>query len=110
MEKSTFSTSRIYPLKDSVEYSEGAIVSKIVARKDAGNITLFAFDEGQELSEHSAPFDAIVQLIEGEARFTIAGQEYKLTAGDLLIMPANISHSAKALKRFKMLLTMLKSS
>ncbi|MBN1950450.1 MAG: cupin domain-containing protein [Bacteroidales bacterium] len=110
METSTFKTASIYTLKKAVDYSEGAIVSKIVARKEAGNITLFAFDKGQNLSEHSAPFDAMVQVIEGEGTILINREAYKLKEGDMIIMPANIPHAVEAVVPFKMLLLMIKSN
>jgi len=76
----------------------------------AGTITLFAFDSGQGLSEHSAPFDAVVQVIEGKGRFIIGGEEHNLNEGELIIMPANVPHAVKAVQRFKMLLIMLRAS
>ncbi len=109
MSGTTFEKSKIYPLKTSVDYAEGSIVSKIVSKNDAGNITFFAFDEGQNLSEHTAPFDALVQVVEGEAVIIINQVEYVLKEGDLVIMPANIPHAVEARKKFKMMLTMLKA-
>lgn len=105
----TFQKAVIYPLNDSVSYAEGSIVSKIVAKNNAGNITLFAFDKGQNLSEHTAPFDAIVQVVEGKANISINGKGFILSAGDIIIMPANIPHAVEAIDKFKMLLTMLKA-
>lgn len=95
-------------LKNSVEYQANAVVSKEILKTSTGSVTLFSFDEGQGLSEHSTPFDAIAQIIEGEAAITIAGEEYKVPEGEIIIMPANIPHALKAEKKFKMLLTMLK--
>jgi len=91
-----------------VNYAEGSIVSRTLIENKGGTITLFAFDAGQSLSEHTAPFDAFVQVLDGEGEFTIGGKTSNVTAGQGLLMPANIPHSLKALKRFKMLLTMLK--
>ena len=109
MSTTVFENSKIYQLKESVEYASGSIVSKIVAKNNAGNITLFAFDKGQNLSEHTAPFDAFVQVIEGDAKIIIDKQEYRLKEGDFIIMPANIPHAVEATEKFKMLLTMLKA-
>ena len=110
METNTFDKAKIYSLKSAVAYAEGAIVSKIVARKEAGNITFFAFDNGQNLSEHSAPFDALVQIIEGEGIIRIGGEDFAPKEGEIIIMPANIPHAVEAQTAFKMLLTMLKSA
>lgn len=109
MENLTYITSAVYNLADSIEYSDGGVISKQVTKNPNGNITLFSFDKGQGLSEHTAPFDAIVQIIEGEAEITIAGKPYHLTEGELIIMPHDIPHALKATERFKMLLTMIKS-
>jgi quercetin dioxygenase-like cupin family protein len=108
MGESSFEKSRIYHLKDSVNYSDGAIVSKIIIKNNAGNVSLFAFDKGQNLSEHTAPFDAIVQVVEGHARIIIDGTDYIMQDNDTIIMPANIPHAVEAVERFKMLLTMIK--
>lgn len=96
-------------LKNYIEYSPGSVVSKTLKQNPAGTITLFAFDEGQGLSEHSAPFDAVVQVIDGEGLFIIGGEEHNLKEGQLIIMPANVPHAVKAERRFKMLLTMLRA-
>ncbi len=95
-------------LKDHIGYSSGSVVSKTMKENKAGTITLFAFDAGQGLSEHSAPFDAVVQVIDGEGLFIIGGEEYNLKTGQLIIMPASVPHAVRAVKRFKMLLTMLR--
>ena len=92
-----------------VEYAEGAIVSRTLAKNDAGTITLFAFDAGQELSEHSAPFDAFVHVLDGEAELIIGGKTVTAGAGELVVMPADVPHAVKAPKQFKMLLTMLRN-
>jgi quercetin dioxygenase-like cupin family protein len=98
-------------LKDHIEYSSGSVVSKTLKQNPAGTITLFAFDEGQGLSEHSAPFDAVVRVIDGEGHFVIGGENYELREGEgqMIIMPANVPHAVKAEQRFKMLLTMLRA-
>jgi quercetin dioxygenase-like cupin family protein len=92
-----------------VNYQDGSIVSREIVKKSTGNVTLFAFDEGQGLSEHTAPFDALVQAIEGEAEISIAGKLYHLHSGEMILMPAQKPHALKALKRFKMILTMIRS-
>ena len=92
----------------SVSYSTDSVVSRRIIQKPSGNITLFAFDKGQELSEHSAPFDALVQVLEGEAEIIIDGKSSFLIQGESIILPANIPHAVKATERFKMLLTMIK--
>lgn len=109
MEHKTFEKAKTYNLANSIDYAEGAIVSKILSKNDAGNVTLFAFDKGQGLSPHTAPFDAIVQVIEGEATIIIDELEHYLTAGEIIIMPAHITHAVDAKEKFKMLLTMLKA-
>jgi quercetin dioxygenase-like cupin family protein len=90
-------------------YQEGAVVSRTLLKRAGGTITLFAFDEGQSLSEHTAPFDAVAQVLEGEAEITIAGTPLKVAAGELVLMPANQPHAVHASMRFKMLLTMIRS-
>ncbi|AWI10575.1 cupin domain-containing protein [Ereboglobus luteus] len=90
------------------DYSEGGIVSKQVLKNEAGNITLFAFDKGQGLSEHTAPFDAMVQILDGEAEIRIGGNPSVLRKGEAVILPANIPHALHATEKFKMLLTMIK--
>ena len=92
-----------------VDYAESAIVSRTVADSDAGTITLFAFDDGQALSEHSAPFEAMVQVLDGRAELAIAGKSISVGAGQAAIMPADVPHSVQAPERFKMLLTMLRA-
>ena len=92
-----------------VSYQDGAVVSRILIKRGGGTVTLFAFDEGQSLSEHTAPFDAIAHVLEGEALITIAGVPLTVPAGDIVLMPANQPHAVVATKRFKMLLTMIRS-
>lgn len=96
-------------LKDNIKYQKKSIVSKTIINKKIGTVTLFAFDQGQSLSEHTAPFDALVQIIDGEARITIGGNNFDVESGQFIIMPANILHALKAKKKFKMLLTMIRS-
>lgn len=96
------------PLAGLVEYQDEAIVSREIIRKNTGTITVFAFDEGQGLSEHTAPFDAFVQILDGEAEVTISGKPVKVGSGEAVIMPANEPHSLKAVKPFKMLLVMIR--
>jgi len=95
-------------LIDHIQYAEGAVVSKTLVDKKPGTLTLFAFDAGQGLSEHSAPFDAIVQVLDGEVEINIGGDKVAASAGQLVIMPANVPHSLRAVSRFKMLLTMIR--
>jgi len=95
-------------LVDLVAY-QGGVVSRTIIDKKAGTITLFSFDEGQGLSEHTAPFDALVFLLDGEAEISISGKPFHLREGEMIIMPANQPHALKALKRFKMLLAMIRS-
>lgn len=94
--------------KTSIEYQDNAVVSKEILKTSTGSVTLFAFDQGQGLSEHSTPFEALVQVIDGEAEITVSGKLNRVSEGEIIIMPANHTHSLKAEKRFKMLLTMLK--
>jgi quercetin dioxygenase-like cupin family protein len=96
-------------LVDLVAYQSGSVVSRTLIEKKTGTVTLFAFDEGQGLSEHTAPFDALVYLLDGEAEITISGNPLRLRADEMTIMPANQPHALKAVKRFKMLLTMIRS-
>ena len=93
-----------------VNYQDGAVVSREVVKKPTGGITIFAFDEGQGLSEHTAPFDALVQVLEGEVEIHIAGNPHRLHCGEMILMPAGQPHALKALARFKMILTMIRSS
>jgi quercetin dioxygenase-like cupin family protein len=94
---------------DLVSYQNGAVVSRIIIKRDTGNVTLFAFDAGQELSEHTTPYDALVQVIDGEAEIAIAGAPYRVCAGEMIIRPAHRPHAVRATSRFKMLLTMIRS-
>jgi len=92
-----------------IAYQDSSVVSKTLLDKGIGTITLFAFDEGQGLSEHTAPFDAYVQVVDGEGEITISGTKFTLQAGQMIIMPANEPHSVKAVKKFKMLLVMIRA-
>ncbi|MFI5069899.1 MAG: cupin domain-containing protein [Terriglobales bacterium] len=92
-----------------VSHQEGAVVSRTLVHRPTGTVTLFAFDVGQGLSEHTAPFDALAHLLEGEAEIVVSGKPLRATAGEVVLMPANQPHSLKALSRFKMLLTMIRS-
>jgi quercetin dioxygenase-like cupin family protein len=96
-------------LTSSIEYSSNSVVSRTLVDNKAGTITLFAFDAGQGLSEHSAPFDAVVQVLDGEAVLTIGGNDVKVISGQMVVMPANVPHAVQAIQRFKMLLTMLRA-
>ena len=98
---------QVVSVRGLVEYQPGAVVSRMLVFKRTGTITLFAFDEGQGLSEHTAPYDAIATVIEGTARVTIRQQEFSLGEGDLIIMPANVPHAVFATSRFKMELVMI---
>jgi len=100
--------SKAHDLADLAEYAEGAVVSREIVNKGVGTLTVFAFDAGQGISEHSSPYDAIVQVLDGESDWTIGGEPVKCSVGEIMIMPANIPHAVKANKRFKMLLTMIK--
>jgi quercetin dioxygenase-like cupin family protein len=105
---SIFEHSNVFRFPGMVEYSAEGIVSKRVLDKPVGTVTLFAFDKGQRLSTHSAPFDAMVQVMEGTAEIIINEQPFTLTAGDTIIMPAGIPHAVNATEKFKMVLTMIK--
>jgi len=96
-------------LNDLVAYQKGSIVSKEIIRKGKGTVTLFAFDKGQGLSEHTAPFDALVYVFDGKAKISIAGKPRRVAAGEVIIMPANKPHALKAIERFKMMLVMVRS-
>ncbi len=104
-----FNHSTIMDFAAKVEYSAEGIVSKRVLQKDKGNVSLFAFDKDQQLSEHSAPFGALIQVLDGKAKIMIDSKPYELTTGQSIIMPANIPHAVYAVEKFKMLLTLIKS-
>ena len=101
---------KVIDVEGLIEYQEGSVVSMEVIKKELGTVTLFAFDKGQGLSEHSAPFDAMVQIIDGEAKITLAGEPHTVKKGEMLIMPANVPHALQAVNGpYKMILTMIKS-
>ena len=100
---------KVNSLADMVSYQEESVVSRTLVKKETGTITLFAFDQGQGLSEHTAPFDALVCVLDGEVEIMISGKPYVLKKGEMIILPVNESHSLKAIKKFKMMLTMIRS-
>jgi len=108
MMKEIFEKGTILNLDKLIDYSDGGVISKQVLKSNAGNITLFSFDKGQGLTEHTAPFDAMVQIIDGEAEIKLGGVSHNLKRGETIIMPANIPHALYAQGKFKMLLTMIK--
>ncbi len=111
MEKETGNeglTGEVNRLIDLAGYQKGSVVSRTIIDKKTGTVTLFSFDEGQGLSEHTAPFDALVCVLDGEAEITIAGKPLRVKAGEITIMPANRPHALKAVKKFKMLLVMIR--
>jgi len=97
-----------FDVAGAVTYSTQAVVSKAILKKETGNVTLFAFEKGEGLSEHTAPFDAMVHVLDGTVEIKIGGQPHVLKAGEAIIMPANITHALKAIERFKMMLIMIK--
>lgn len=100
---------KIADIKNEVQYAANSVVSNTVLNKKGGTVTLFAFDAGQGLSEHTAPFDALVQVVDGSAEISIGGEVHKVKTGEFVVMPANIAHSLKASEKFKMLLVMIKN-
>lgn len=101
-------TQQVSNMKDMVAYQDGSIVSKEIIKKPTGTVTIFAFDQDQGLSEHTAPFDALVQIVDGEAEIIISGESHHLKQGEMIIMPAGAPHALKALTQFKMMLVMVK--
>lgn len=101
--------SEVLDLAELVSYQDGSVVSRQITKADAGNVTLFAFDKDQELSEHTAPFDALAHILDGSAEIKISGKAYYLETGDAIIMPANEPHALRAVAPFKMLLTMIRN-
>lgn len=97
-----------FQLEKHVDYAAGSVVSKMLIKKETGNITLFAFDAGQGLSEHTAPFDAVVTILDGRAEISIGGKPFTVNTGEMLIMPADVPHALQAKERFKMLLVMIR--
>lgn len=108
-EKQVDMRGKVYELRGLVEYQEGSVVSRTIVDKEVGTVTLFAFDEGEGLSEHTAPYDALIVDLEGEVEIRIAGKRSLLKEGDMMIMPANKPHALKALMRFKMMLVMIRA-
>jgi quercetin dioxygenase-like cupin family protein len=109
MATNEFEKSKVFSFNESIDYSDGGIVSKTVLKKQTGNISLFSFDKGEALSEHTAPFDAIILAVDGSGEIMIGGKSFLLTTGHSIIMPANITHAVKAVEKFKMVLIMIKS-
>ena len=99
----------ILNIADLAKYQEGAVVSSQILRAETGNVTLFAFDKGQELSEHSTPFDALVQVLDGKVEILISGKSYMMESGQSILLPADEPHAVKATEEFKMLLTMIRA-
>lgn len=95
---------------DLAGYQEGSVVSRTIIKREKGNVTLFAFDQGQALSEHTAPFDALAHVLEGEVEITVSGRPMQARAGEMVLMPADQPHALKAITKFKMLLTMIRSA
>lgn len=109
MESKEFTKAAVFSFESAIEYNDGAIVSRNVLKKETGNISLFAFDRGESLSPHTAPYDAMVDVVDGKAEIIIGGTSHFLEKGQSIIMPADIMHSVKAVERFKMVLTMIRS-
>jgi quercetin dioxygenase-like cupin family protein len=101
--------SHVHKIAGLVDYQEGSVVSKMLINKKSGSITLFAFDKGQKLSEHTTPFDVLAHILDGEVEIIISKKKFVLEQGDMIIMPANKPHAVKAIEKFKMMLTMIKS-
>jgi quercetin dioxygenase-like cupin family protein len=110
MNTNEFEKAKVFSFSESVDYSDGGIVSKTVLKKQTGNISLFSFAKGEALSEHTAPFDAMITVVDGRGEVVIGGKSFLLDAGQSIIMPANITHAVNAVEKFKMVLTMIKSS
>jgi Uncharacterized conserved protein, contains double-stranded beta-helix domain len=110
MGSSEFEKSKVFGFSESVDYSDGGIISKTVLKKETGNISLFSFDKGEALSEHTAPFDAMITVVDGKGEVVIGGKSFILASGQSIIMPANITHAVNAVEKFKMVLTMIKSN
>jgi quercetin dioxygenase-like cupin family protein len=108
MEQKEFQKGRVFSFESEVDYATGSVVSKNVIKRSTGNISLFSFDSGEGLSEHTAPFDALVQVVDGKAEISINGSPHLVGKGESIIMPANIPHALKAVEKFKMVLTMIR--
>lgn len=107
--RSEIAAAEAFSLSSLVNYQDGSVVSRVVLRREKGNVTIFAFYDGQGLSEHTSPFDALVQAVEGEAAVTVSGKPIALKPGDVVLLPAGKPHAVKAITRFKMVLTMIRS-
>jgi quercetin dioxygenase-like cupin family protein len=107
--RSEITGAEAFSLSGLVNYQGGSVVSRVVLKREKGNVTIFAFDDGQGLSEHTSPFDALVQAVEGEAEVTVSGKPIALKTGDVVLLPADKPHAVKAITRFKMVLTMIRS-
>ena len=110
MDSNEFERSKVFSFNESIDYSDGGIVSKTVLKKQTGNISLFSFAKGEALSEHTAPFDAMIMVVDGRGEVIIGGKSFILKPGETIIMPANITHAVNAVEKFKMVLTMIKNS
>ena len=102
-------SAEVKPLTELLQYQDGSVVSRVLLKNKGGTVTLFAFDQGEGLSEHTAPFDALVLVVDGEAEVEIAGKAYSVRTGETITLPANIPHAVRAATRFKMLLTMIRT-
>lgn len=109
MENNEFEAGKVFNFTGIIDYAEGAVVSRTIIKKPTGTVTVFAFDKGEGLSEHTAPFNALVNVLDGQADIIINGESHLLDAGQSVIMPANIPHAVKAVEKFKMVLVMIKS-
>ena len=110
MDKKEFPRGARFRFSDEIEYADGAIVSKTVIKRETGNVSLFAFDKGESLSEHTAPFDAMVEIVDGSGDIIVNGVSNIVKEGEAIIMPAGIPHAVKAPQKFKMVLTMIKDA
>ena len=108
-EQNLETSAEVKPLLELLQYQDGSIVSRVLLKNNGGTDTLFAFDHGEGLSEHTAPFEALVFIVDGEAEVEIAGKAYRVKEGETITLPANIPHAVKAATRFKMLLTMIRA-
>lgn len=109
MENNEFEAGKVFNFTGIIDYADGAVVSRTIIKKPTGTVTVFAFDKGEGLSEHTAPFNALVNVLDGQADIIINGESHLLDAGQSVIMPANIPHAVKAVEKFKMVLVMIKS-
>jgi quercetin dioxygenase-like cupin family protein len=107
MNTNEFEKAKVFSFSESVDYSDGGIVSKTILKKQTGNISLFSFAKGEALSEHTAPFDAMITVVDGRGEVVIGGKLFLLEAGQSIIMPANLTHAVNAIEKFKMVLTMI---